>query len=275
MSRNVKIFTAVGLGLIFILISLDWFQGNDEVDITDQVIIEEKPAPALAEPNPQPEKSEERAVSEESKVPSPPPPSTGNTAVIIGALNSCFSYSFPLPENSTNMKADEFLSVLSVLGQIMIRHQEMNMKEIELDDGSRRRIILERGFEDSGSGVNSGNAEDLSTNSDEEAPMGSSAVLTYLKLLPDGSTEEIPLEDEQKLTPSPNLIASLESEGRLVSEEKEERLYYPLGDEVSFHLKDEALVHLNISRLEKTFICDGLLGENPQCRCSDSIIQNQ
>jgi len=91
--------------------------------------------------------------------------------------------------------------------------------------------------------------------------------LSYSTVSEDGRLSELPLSDEQKRDPSESLVASLETDGQVVSRSRARRIFYQSGGDLVFTEKDGAIVSYEYSLEGKTFRCSGMDAAAITCRC--------
>lgn len=167
-------------------------------------------------------------------------------AADMRGLEACFG----MPAGSEPSIEPRFENLDSALrsdmGEVVARNEEWSSSYIETPAGEKRLIRTEMNFD-----------------GDES----SSRRLKYFSVNEDGMLTEIPISQEQTNDPSEALLASLETEGKVTLREKNMRLYYTNGAEVSYLEKDGLLSELEVNFNGKSFRCRKIEDLRGQCRC--------
>ncbi|MBO9667192.1 MAG: hypothetical protein J7501_10310 [Bdellovibrio sp.] len=123
------------------------------------------------------------------------------------------------------------------LGEVVTQQEKWSTTDIKTNAGEIRRIFIEN------------------TN-DPDMPVA--RVLKYYSLIPTGGQKELPLAREQSLNPSDTLIASLESDGQLVSKSIARTVLYQNGDDLNVVERNGKIYSFTLSHEGKTFNCTGV-----------------
>lgn len=171
-------------------------------------------------------------------------------AVFTEQLKSCLGV-IPSPaqeQGGSALSQSNLFGTMSSLGEVVLQSEDWSEKDIVVEGGKTRRIRLE-------------------VNLEEEENLGMQR-LRYYEIQSDGWLKDLPLNQDQSVAPDQNLIASLESEGKLIREAKKERAYFPGGEELVYGSVNGQVRNLELHRFDKTLKCDG-----PQCQCSSNQVQ--
>lgn len=167
-------------------------------------------------------------------------------AVEMKKLKDCFSM-VPSGEDSMDPTLENLDSVARAeMGEVVARNEDWSASFIETPSGEKRMIRSEIDY------------------SSEEA---SGRKLKYFIIGADGLLTAIPIPPEQASDPSEAFIASLETEGKVTTRERNTRAYYANGGEANYLEKDGALIDLELMYNGKTFQCRNLQSISGNCRC--------
>ncbi len=165
-------------------------------------------------------------------------------------LKSCLGV-IPSPaaeQGQSALNQSNLFGSMSSLGEVVLQSEDWSEKDVLIEGGKTRRIRLE-------------------VNLEEEENLGMQK-LKYSEVGPDGQLKDLPLNQDQSVSPDPNLIASLESEGKVIREAKKERAYFPGGEELVYASVNGQVRNIELHRFDRTLKCEG-----PQCRCSSNQAQ--
>jgi hypothetical protein len=132
-------------------------------------------------------------------------------------------------------------------GDVVNDTDEWGSADIKMANGDIRRILVQNYTDD------------------PESEAGKK--LSYSTVTADGRLIELPLSDEQKRDPSESLVASLETDGQVVSRSRSRRIFYQSGGDLSYTEKDGNVVGYEYSLEGKTFRCANMDSQNISCRC--------
>lgn len=133
------------------------------------------------------------------------------------------------------------------LGEVVTTMDEWSATDIKTSSGEIRRIFIK-------------NNSDTSTDSVR--------TLSYYAMQTDGSQKNLPLSKEQANNPSEALLASLESDGQLVSRSSARKIYYQNGDDLSVVEKNGQIYSFAVNHDQKNFGCTGAdSSKTLSCHC--------
>lgn len=277
-SRPMKVFLFFSLSAILILFFSDQlFYGNNE----DVVLSEEKKS---EKKNTQKDFGDE--VISEGGEKDPVSVISGeeiyaqNALVLRDHLEKCFDVNlqdFDF-EEIKGLRKEALLNLLSFVGQVVHQTEDSLIKTYDLNISEQASANSELSGQEKKSLSLQNEApikqRQVRLNSIVDNDEGNMAGKTLTVLEKNGSEDwqEIPLNEEQRFDPSANFIASYENEGVLIREEKKERFYFSLGDEVRLHSINQIVDELVLSRLQKTLKCQKMMTLEKLCECAETIV---
>lgn len=172
-----------------------------------------------------------------------------DTATFSRHLKSCLG--LPVSSDSSDdavLNQSGLFSSIASLGETVLQSEDWSEKDILTSEGKIKRIRLE-------------------VNLQEEENLGLQK-LRYSEVLANGQVKDIPLNQDQSVEPDKNLLASLESEGKVMHESKKERAYFTGGEEVIYGTVDGKIKNVEIHRFDITMSCQGA-----NCSCTSNQAQ--
>ncbi|MGE5085953.1 MAG: hypothetical protein ACM3MG_06590 [Bacillota bacterium] len=123
------------------------------------------------------------------------------------------------------------------LGQVVHQEEEWSSTDIKTNSGEIRRIFIKSSGADTGS-IN--------------------RQLKYYAMNPLGGQKELPISKEQEFNPSETLIASLESDGQLVTKSLARKFFYQNGDDLNVVEKNGQIYSFGLGHEGAFFSCQGV-----------------
>lgn len=154
----------------------------------------------------------------------------------LSQMNKCLDIKNSIDPNLNEPSIENVLaSVQNDLGEPVIRSEDWTSTEVELANGDKRLIKVETNYEN----------DDLIR------------TLKYFQMTKEGLIQ-IELTKEQSEDPTPTLIASLESEGKILRKEKSERIFFQNGEEILFTENNSQIDFVEMTKAGKTLRCKEL-----------------
>lgn len=146
-----------------------------------------------------------------------------------------------------DMNMEKLIPLVSPdLGDVITTIEEWTTTDIKTSSGEIRRIFVQTSENNLGETIRH---------------------LKYTSITT-GGQKEIPLTKEQSVNPSETILASLESDGQLLSKAAAHKVYFQSGDDLSIVEKDARLYSFELAHDQKTFKCSGLdSSKNMSCTC--------
>lgn len=133
------------------------------------------------------------------------------------------------------------------LGQVVHQEEEWTSTDIKTSSGEVRRIFIQNSGADTGSITRH---------------------LKYYAMAPQGGQKELPVSKEQAVNPSDTLIASLESDGQLVTKSTARKFFYQNGDDLNVVEKNGQIYSFGLGHEGAFFSCQGVdSAKTISCTC--------
>lgn len=154
----------------------------------------------------------------------------------LSQMNKCLDIKNSIDPSLYEPTIENVLSsIQNDLGEPVIRSEDWTSTEIELANGERKLIKIETNYEN----------DDLIR------------TLKYFQVTKEGLIQ-IELTKEQTEDPTPTLIASLESEGKILRKEKSERIFFQNGEEILFTENNSQIDFIEMTKAGRTLRCKEL-----------------
>ena len=133
------------------------------------------------------------------------------------------------------------------LGQVVHQEEEWTSTDIKTTSGEIRRIFIKNSGADTGSVTRQ---------------------LKYYAMNPQGGQKELPISKDQEFNPSETLIASLESDGQLVTKSMARKFFYQNGDDLNVVEKNGQIYSFGLGHEGAFFSCQGVdSAKTINCTC--------
>lgn len=202
-------------------------------------IVVEMPTPAtapVAEASPQSGSSSDPSAfvgNDQSNKDAPATPAQWNQA--LKQMSQCLTLQETSVSENAEVSGDTFKSSMpSDFGEVIFQEDDWNAKDLRLPTGEKRRLLVQS-FPSS-SGI-------------------SRRTLRYMSVDETGVQKDIQLETDQQNNPSDTLIASLESDGEIVSNTTAKKAFYQNGAEVVMVEGDGHLRSFEVTLDGRSFRC--------------------
>lgn len=164
---------------------------------------------------------------------------------LLNLVNKCLDVKNSVDSSLFEPKIENIIaSVQNELGEPVIRSEDWLATEIQTPNGSRKLIKIETTYEDN----------DIVRK------------LKYYNISNEGMLLPIELTEEQSTEPTPTLIASLEAEGKVLKQEKSERIFFQNGEEIVFSETNGKISFLEMTKTGKIISCPDLNKTPCSCR---------
>lgn len=205
------------------------------------------------------------SVSPEPSKPSTPPPSTpaapsvANNAAMtetqvrerfgraLNELGTCLGVKVLPPGSSAEPTLENWMETIKAdLGEPVLQTEDWSTVDITTPSGERRRIRVEMDYS------------------------GADRIVRRVKYTRLSGGEDgtvIPLTNEQSEDPSETFLASLESDGRVDSREKAQRIYFGGGEEIVVTEKNGRIADITMNRAGRGFHCNPSDPSPESCKC--------
>lgn len=133
------------------------------------------------------------------------------------------------------------------LGDVVAEEEDWSTTDIRTSSGEVRRILIQTPPPGEGGGERR---------------------LKYMSLSPDGKTKELPVSQDQTDNPSDTLLASLESDGKIVGSARARRVFYENGDDLYLSERNGKIYSFTLAHEGRIFRCKGMdAGKTVNCSC--------
>lgn len=161
----------------------------------------------------------------------------------LNMMSSCLDIKNSSDSSLAEPRIENLLtSVQNELGEPVIRSEDWTSTEIQTSSGEQRLIKIETSYEN----------DDIVKK------------LKYFNMTVEGLMP-IELAEDQATEPSATLIASLESEGKLLKKERSERIFFQNGEEIIYTEINGDIEFIELTRSGKTLRCKEL--SKAPCAC--------
>lgn len=163
-------------------------------------------------------------------------------------MSRCLGLSAPFTENAMLPDPDSVIDVLRPsIGDKVMQMDDYFQTEIIDKANVRKRIRVDYDYVDNGR---------------------ANRRLSMYKINEYGMPEIIELRDDQADNPNQAYVDSLIEGHKVTVRERGARVYFSNGEEMVFTVKNgRQLENLSVTRGDKTFNCQNLESENPNCNC--------
>lgn len=163
-------------------------------------------------------------------------------------MSVCLNMRVSALDSQAQINFDYFNDLISEdLGDIVAQEEDWIVTDVRTKTGEYRRVYVEN---------------------QTDAKGVVSRKLKYFSITPGGVQTEIPLQPEQTANPSEALIASLESDGDIVSRSVSRRIFYQNGDDLVLVEKDGKIYSYSLPHDGRVYSCTGAdTSATMRCQC--------